>query len=249
LAYGIIDPEYKTWFARKCVLVFRQLQSCTNCCAENNDGINSDNDDEKNPPLELENIEASLERGQNDSATESTPEEADTNSHVIDLLLQESEEQTDPKELNAEANEKAKDKASDGDEKETPMELDSATERTSGEADGNSLVIDLEEQTDPKELKAEAKEKTKKEKEEAKAKKKAEKKAKTDANKVEKKAKTDAKKAEKTAKAEAKKAEKTAKADAKTEADSGSSRVSVSSVYRLLRQWPQMFRAASCRQL
>jgi hypothetical protein len=32
LVYGIIDSEYKTWFARKCVVVFQQLQSRINCC-------------------------------------------------------------------------------------------------------------------------------------------------------------------------------------------------------------------------
>ena len=58
----------------------------------------------------------------------------------------------------------------------------------------NSLVIDLEEQADPKQLKADAKEKTKKQKEAAKAKKKAEKEAKANAKKAAKDAKANAKK-------------------------------------------------------
>jgi hypothetical protein len=107
LVYGIIDPEYKTWFARKCVVVFRQLQSFATCCAPGDGGSNngSDDGDEKEPaPLELDNIEASLEREQKDSATESKTDEADDdNSHFIDV-----EEQTeaDPKKMKAK--EKAK---------------------------------------------------------------------------------------------------------------------------------------------
>jgi hypothetical protein len=72
LVYGIIDPEYKTWFPRKCVVVFRQLQSLPTCCAPGGGGSNSGSNtddgsdgDEKEPPLELNNIEASLERAQN----------------------------------------------------------------------------------------------------------------------------------------------------------------------------------------
>jgi hypothetical protein len=41
LIYGVIDPEYKTWFARKCVLVFWQLQSCATCCAPSDGGSTS----------------------------------------------------------------------------------------------------------------------------------------------------------------------------------------------------------------
>jgi hypothetical protein len=37
LIYGIIDPEYKTWFARKCVVAFRQLQSRATCCCAMSD--------------------------------------------------------------------------------------------------------------------------------------------------------------------------------------------------------------------
>jgi hypothetical protein len=58
LVYGIIDPEYKTWFARKCVLVLRQLQSCATCCAPSDGGSTN---------------------------AESTSGEADGNSHVMNV--------------------------------------------------------------------------------------------------------------------------------------------------------------------
>jgi hypothetical protein len=45
LVYGIIDPEYKTWFARKCVLVFRQLQSYATCYAPSDGWSNNESDD------------------------------------------------------------------------------------------------------------------------------------------------------------------------------------------------------------
>jgi hypothetical protein len=52
LVYGIIDPEYETWFARKCVLMFRQLQrqlqSCVTCCSPSDGGSN----DEDNAAVE-----------------------------------------------------------------------------------------------------------------------------------------------------------------------------------------------------
>ena len=94
LVYGIVDPEYKTWFARKCVVVFRQLQSRIMGCtpgdgARNNGSANGS----KAAPLELGNIEASLEHDQEDSTMESKAEETDSNnSHIIEL-----EEQADPK--------------------------------------------------------------------------------------------------------------------------------------------------------
>jgi hypothetical protein len=94
LVYGIVDPEYKTWFARKCVVVFRQLQSRTTCCTPGDGACNNGSaDGSKAAPLELGNIEASLEHDQEDSAMESKAEETDSdNSLVIEL-----EEQADPK--------------------------------------------------------------------------------------------------------------------------------------------------------
>jgi len=145
LVYGIIDPEYKTWFARKCVSVLRQLQSCATCCAPSDRG--STNGEECDSYYEVTFTAPKLglcltqrPGEQHVVVTKSAGSSHEAGVQEGDLLLAVAGQHIPKSEQGMQA---AAQSMIDGAAQPLLMRFKRHTESTSGEADGNSHVMNV----------------------------------------------------------------------------------------------------------